>query len=634
MHDVPLAEQDLKTFSMTLVDRVRRDKQQFSFFLGAGCSVSSGVLPASTLVLQWIGELKREKEQTSINAAQWFSKTNPKFVAAEAGSHFSEVIALRYPQIAQRKLEVQRIISRKDPAFGYVTLAGLMSGGDTAHYFNVALTTNFDDLIYDALHLFYQNKPLVISHDDLIQHAIPLATRSLVLKLHGDAFLDPKATREETEKLSEKATTNLGSILANRGLIFCGYSGGDKSISSALRTISHENQHHLSGGVYWINKDLPSNREFHDWLIERRAIWVKHSNFDLLMASLQQAFMQERPTERRFKNVMQNYEQSRAAVYRKFGASPSASGRSGDWFDSFVKEARTLEKDRVRLFSLMEKAIARWPNDAGLLGYCAQIKKRHGEIGDADRLFKLALSIQPDSVSNLCHYASFILDKKHGYESAEEAIDASEALLRSAWRSDPYDAFALGSLASFLWTRRKNAGEAKSFYHLALQADASNPETLASYANFLWRSSEGSIEEASQFYEMAFDLNPSSFRLLANFAQLLFLNGDGGRARDYAVTAMRKSSSKPLTLEALFYLFAHDRPEKQNSYLLEIRKLIDAGVRSPDWDLTPTVMFAFEAGHRHRLFLKELSSVITTNKNVEELNEFTIWAKTKCAGPG
>ncbi len=67
--------------------------------------------------------------------------------------------------------------------------------------FNVVITTNFDDLVSDALYLFTQARPIVIGHESLADFIRPTRTRPLVVKLHGDARLAPQNTVVETAKI-------------------------------------------------------------------------------------------------------------------------------------------------------------------------------------------------------------------------------------------------------------------------------------------------------------------------------------------------------------------------------------------------------------------------------------------------
>ncbi|WP_076866148.1 SIR2 family protein [Bradyrhizobium mercantei] len=624
-----IQKKDLQSFASLLADLIKRG-QSFAFFLGAGCSVSSGVLPASTLTLQWIRELKRHQTGTSLDAEKWYSELHPDFDAKVAGRFYGRVIQERFPNLASRRMEAQRFVSNKDPGFGYVTLAGLMSDIVLGPRTNVAITTNFDDLLYDALHLFYGSRPLTISHEDLFRFALPELKRAIILKLHGDAFLEPRHTELETSVLPAGMSSAATSLLMNRGLVFMGYSGGDRSISSMLQSLPPEA---LPYGVFWVNTDPPSDAGLARWLEKSGAVWVQHRDFDLAMLAVSQHFGGPRPSNKRFKHLLEDYDESREQLERKAQIKRTSKRFN---MDDFISRIRAMmSSDRAAIIAALDDAVSLNPKNATLLGFCAQQKRRLKDNEGAQSLYEAALSVDPDNVQCLCHYASFVLDTSSNTKEFPDPLAFSRSLLRRACASEPYNALALGSYASFSWTRDQNANVAEDYFQRALQADPGNSETLASYANFLWRS-EGSarFEEALEYYERSHAMNPASFRTLANYSQLLFLTDDKGRARDYAITALKKAPSDAVRLEAAFYLFCNDRKENRSPYLKSMRALIDAGVRSPHWDLSPTVNQAVSQSHEDAILIGALAQVISHGTSDKGLSGFIAWEKARLEPTG
>jgi hypothetical protein len=119
----------LETFAK-LFARALSEKQSFAFFLGAGCSLSSGVLLASTLTLRWIREMKRQDTGSSIDFETWYQKRHPDFTSAKAGSFYSKAFEELYPNVAIRRSEVQKFVSSKDPGFGYGALGAIMTSNE------------------------------------------------------------------------------------------------------------------------------------------------------------------------------------------------------------------------------------------------------------------------------------------------------------------------------------------------------------------------------------------------------------------------------------------------------------------------------------------------------------------------
>lgn len=88
-----------------------------------------------------------------------------------------------------------------EPSFGYSVLAQVMA--TTLH--KVAITTNFDNLIADALSIYAREFPLVCGHESLTGFIRPdRLRRPLIAKIHRDLLLDPLSDPDEIAKLAGK----------------------------------------------------------------------------------------------------------------------------------------------------------------------------------------------------------------------------------------------------------------------------------------------------------------------------------------------------------------------------------------------------------------------------------------------
>ncbi|MBK7853518.1 MAG: hypothetical protein IPJ79_00115 [Bacteroidetes bacterium] len=76
------------------------------------------------------------------------------------------------------------------PSFGHFVLAQILSRY-TGH---CVLTTNFDSLVESSVYQFTNKTPLVCGHESLSGYARPSNTHPLVIKIHRDLLLNPKAT--------------------------------------------------------------------------------------------------------------------------------------------------------------------------------------------------------------------------------------------------------------------------------------------------------------------------------------------------------------------------------------------------------------------------------------------------------
>lgn len=261
-----------------LLDRVENgpSDQQFVFFLGAGCSRSSGIPTARELVNQrWMPRLRQQFERV------WLDEKFPNYDEQYAAQFYGTVFGTLFPKPEMRQWEIERIIEGRYPSVGYVVLAMLMSDPRYQPQFHTIFTTNFDDLIQDALFLYASRKPLVVTHESLISYVNARSKRPTIIKLHGDARIAPKNTDVETASLVREVEIKVTEILEGCALIFVGYGGGDRSISRIITGLPPST---IQGGIYWVNSSLPYDPDLFAHLASRDdAYWVRHRDFDDLM---------------------------------------------------------------------------------------------------------------------------------------------------------------------------------------------------------------------------------------------------------------------------------------------------------------------------------------------------------------
>ena len=185
-------------------DHKRMPNRSFAFVLGAGASRSSGIKGASQMVEDWIRSLHREATgEADGDSRVWASvKTlgianyDPENPAACYSELYRRMYA-RDPDRGYAYLEEQ--LRESEPSYGYSVLARIME--DTPH--NVVVTTNFDNLVADALSIFGKTYPLVCGHESLAGFISPRMRRPLVVKVHRDLLLAPKSAPEELTDLPE-----------------------------------------------------------------------------------------------------------------------------------------------------------------------------------------------------------------------------------------------------------------------------------------------------------------------------------------------------------------------------------------------------------------------------------------------
>jgi len=223
--------------------------RRFAFILGAGASVQSGIPMAGHLVDSWLRELHAREDHERRPLAAWATAEAlgiPGFVYARAVESYSQVFARRFagrPDEGHAYLE--RILHGKDPSFGYSVLAQILAA--TRH--RVVITTNFDNLVADALAIYTNQLPFVCGHESLAGFVRPNPRRPLVVKIHRDLLLAPKNTVDEIAALPVPLAVSLRGLLAGFTPIVVGYGGNDGSLMGLLRDTLQPGD--IPGGIYW-----------------------------------------------------------------------------------------------------------------------------------------------------------------------------------------------------------------------------------------------------------------------------------------------------------------------------------------------------------------------------------------------
>lgn len=241
-----------------------RDTSNYSIFLGAGASRSSGISTAFELIVEWMEELyerynykKFELDESyeddmhnryrelklyfEREQASWFDATNP----------YSSLFEKKFDLAPQRRRFIEQEVDGKLPSIGYAYLVSLVKN----NYFNSIFTTNFDDLINEAFYQLSNRRPIVCAHDSSVHSISVTSQRPKIIKLHGDyLFEDIKSTLRETESLENNIKDKLIEFCKEYGLIVVGYSGNDRSIMDTLEYLI-KSESYLKNGIYWCMRE-------------------------------------------------------------------------------------------------------------------------------------------------------------------------------------------------------------------------------------------------------------------------------------------------------------------------------------------------------------------------------------------
>ncbi len=274
---------------------------RFCFFLGAGCSVSSGIPLASQIISilrklvfidyhsslnkiirspnepieQYLASIDAYILKYEIDFTDFISTIESQFLkmleknksrfhryVSDARSKKDEMIKSQFIQDnlyglwfekysrtpRKRQALIEQIIENIEPSVSYILLAQLIKNGYVRNIF----TTNFDDLLNYSLLKYCTEKPKVFFHNELAKFIRFDDRKANIIKLHGDfLFENIKNINSETKFLDTNMEEKFLEGLSNRDIVFLGYNGADESIMNTLIRVRKENKF----TIYWCGFD-------------------------------------------------------------------------------------------------------------------------------------------------------------------------------------------------------------------------------------------------------------------------------------------------------------------------------------------------------------------------------------------
>lgn len=293
-----------------MMKEASENRERFCFILGSGASVESGIPSGSSLEMQWMdclmGKLE-DRGMPAMNADETreiaaalrdenaiehdFQEIEEAWLQAKKESrsipskYYFDIYKLRFhanPHQGYSYLE--RIMERCDPSLGYHTLAKLLTENNLH---NLVITTNFDSLVEDALFLYTNKKPLVVSHESLADYIEANIQRPIVAKVHRGLMYAPFNSPETTQELKPEWENALSRAFNIYTPIVIGYAGGDHSLMSFLK----KDDTIMRNGVYWCYRgkcdpsDLPE-ASIQEFVEKRSGYFVAIDGFDALMVEI------------------------------------------------------------------------------------------------------------------------------------------------------------------------------------------------------------------------------------------------------------------------------------------------------------------------------------------------------------
>ncbi len=449
---------------------------------------------------------------------EWAKSEFAEYDSGNQGASYAAVMHKLFPLPANRQREIERLVTGRDPGFGYAVFAQLLANAEFGSRCNLVLTTNFDDLIADALYLYTRKKPLVIVHESLAAFAESGIARPLVVKLHGDAMLSPMNLDDETAALAESLRQALERQLEQRrGIIFCGYSGNDVGVGRLFASLPDDVLHH---GVYWVNKRIPEGA-LGEWLRRHPyAFHVPHVSWEELMVLTRDAFDLAHPTGDRFDGLLAAYREDFQSLSSALTAAPATSAilkeavetaveASTGWWQVVLRANAVQERDPDAAQAILEEGATRFPRSVEMFGtYALFLENVRKDFDRAEEHYRRAMEADPNNAINLGNYATFLKNARKDFDRAEEHY-------RRALEADPNDAINLGNYAGF---------------RLAVGRSAEGFDSLDKAEARATRPNEDALLLECAFYRFAHGPESSRPTVLAVACKLL---AEGVRSEDF-----------------------------------------------------------------------------------------------------
>lgn len=501
-----------KSLSRLIKESTEIGEQRFCFILGSGASVESGIPSGSTLEMQWMdclmgrqgdrgmpamdedetwrlaSDLYAEKEIkhefSEIEAAWQSAKKEGKAISSE---YYFDIYRLRFHANPRKGYSyLEKIMERCDPSLGYHTLAKLLTENNQN---NLVITTNFDSLVEDALFLYTDKKPLVVSHESLVDYMDANIQRPIVAKVHRGLMYAPFNSPETTNELKAEWQTALNHALNTYTPIVIGYAGGDHSLMSFLE----DDRTEMRKGVYWCYcgkpelSDLPEEK-IQRFVEKRNGYFVAIDGFDALMVEIGKTMYEDaiRPgvTEEHLKKMYEKRVQQYNQQWEKLNKKPEIQEALQEMNRAEQREEEQREK---------EQALTSW--DYIRRGNRARSEGRQQNAMDE---YQRATEVDPENAAAYVGLGLIYSDLGHLEKAVKEYNKAIEL--------DPNYALAYNN-RGVLYNDSRQSEEALKDYNKAIELD---PSYVDAYNNRgILYNNLGQSEEALKDYDKAIELDPN-----------------------------------------------------------------------------------------------------------------------------
>jgi tetratricopeptide (TPR) repeat protein/NAD-dependent SIR2 family protein deacetylase len=580
-------------------DDSQRASSKFALFLGAGASISSGIIGTERM----IGHFKKiiyerhgvefpdeKKERAWLKSQEWYTK---------GGNEYSRLFEECYDTEPKRRSYIESIVEKAEPSFGYMVLANLIASG----FFQTIVTTNFDDLVYNACTTYTSVRPVVYSLGGFATEMTLSSERPRILKLHGDfLYSDLKNVADELKNQDSNMTKEVERVLDEYdGIVVVGYGGDDASVMKLLEKI------HPGKTLYWCyRKGSAPAKSIKDFVTGNGRHLVEIDGFDELMNFLRQyAGIKNRQLAKSFENNLRRLTE----LLFKFDDDSTVNfvdemSKSITLFSLYTQGNKAIvESDHKEVAQIARKILELEPDNAisyNNLG--AQLEKDPDHIKEAEEAYRKAIGLDPTYANAWCNLGALAAEDPGRAKEAEEAF-------RKAIEFDSSYANAWSNLGALMARDLDHPKEAEEAYGKAIEIDPSFARAWYNLGLLLAQYTDRA-KEAEEAFRKAIDIQPDDAEAWFNLGALLVKDPD--RAKEAEESFRKVIDIKPDDADAylqLGFLLFYDRDRGGEAVTL----LEEYLGRHPDNSdillLITFILFTFDRKNEARPHLKKLNNL-------------------------
>lgn len=270
--------------------------KKYCFILGAGASRSSGIRTGEQLMKEWHQYLWTN-ERGSEYIKECADDLDPKYGRDIYKRFFNQYYIIKNDdyfdlfdlRFAGRTTDgysfLENELEGKSPSYGYFPLAILLANTKN----HLVITTNFDSLIEDALLMYTDKHPQVVSHESLAPYISGEFKRPIVAKIHRSLYFNPLNRKQDMEVLAKNWEGVLKKVLKKYIPIVIGYAGGDHTLMSLL-----EKEPGLcKDGIYWCYVGGKPDERICNVVRRNNGDLVEIDGFDEIMFQIAEKFHEE-----------------------------------------------------------------------------------------------------------------------------------------------------------------------------------------------------------------------------------------------------------------------------------------------------------------------------------------------------